>query len=229
MLEDEMTELLRELMTTSHAQAVQIIPENQALPLHSQSARLGMGCLLCATFHTRESADAPQTRSELLDRAARALRACARRADASEWPLLRLPSESPDPRRLILARIQQFLQGLVDSSDLYQVALTCRGRLIASAYPLAEMDESRLDLLMRQLDLAAEKTVGSDHGELVRDELYAQSFWYGAALFCFSSKPYAVDFVRHRCKLVGRELVHLLTMLDGDPDTPVKTAPIPTE
>jgi hypothetical protein len=227
MLADEIAELLREFMTTAQAQAVEIIPENQPPPLHSQSAKLGMGCLLCATFHTRESPDAPQTRSELLDRAARALRACIRDAEASEWPLLRLPSDRPDPRRMILARIQQFLQGLVDSSDLYQVALTCRGQLIACAYPLEEMDESRLDLLMRQLDLAAEKKVGSDHGELIHDELYAQSFWYGAGLFCFASKPYAVDFVRHRCKLVARELVHLLTMLDDDPDKPVKTAPIP--
>lgn len=227
MLEEELTELLREFMTTSQAQVVQIIPENQTLPLHSRTAKLGMGSLLCATFHTREPAGAAQTRAELLERTARRLRACAKQGEAAEWPLLRLPSDRPDPRRLILARIQQFLQGLVDSSDLYQVVCTCRGELVASAYPLEEMDESRLDLLMRQLDLAADKNVGSNHGELVRDELYAQSFWYGAGLFCFASKPYALDFVRHRCKLVARELVHLLSMLDGDPDKPVKTAPKP--
>lgn len=231
MLEDEITELLREFMTTSQAHAVQIIPEdqteNQTLPLHSQCAKLGMGCLLCATFHNRESPDAPQSRSEFLERSARALRACIKQDGSAQWPLVRIPNASPDPRRVILARIQQFLRGLVDSSDLYQVALTCRGHLIASGYPLAEIDESRLDLLMRQLDVASDKTIGSDHGELVRDDLFAQSFWYGAALFGFANKPYAEDFVRHRCKQVSRELAHLLALLDGAPDTPVKTAPVP--
>ena len=186
-----------------------------------------MGGLLCATFHTREPAQAPQSRSELLERTARALRACIKHDGAAQWPLVQIPFESPDPRRLILARMQQFLQGLVDTSDLYQVALTCRGHLIASAYPLEEIDESRLDLLMRQLDLAADKAVGSCHGELVHDDLFARSFWYGAALFGFARKPYAVDFVRHRCNLVARELAHLLAMLDDDPDKPAKLAPLP--
>jgi hypothetical protein len=227
MLEDEITELLREFMAASHADAVQIIPENQSLPLHSQCAKLGMGCLLCAIFHTREAPIATQSRSELLERSARALRACVKEDGVPRWPLIRLPTETPDPRRLMLARIQQFLQGLVDSSELYQVALTCRGRLVASAYPLEEIDESRLDLLMRQLDVASDETIGSDHGELVRDDLFAQSFWYGAALFGFANQPYAVDFVRHRCTHVARELSHLLTMLDDDPDEPAKIAPKP--
>lgn len=126
-----------------------------------------------------------------------------------------------------MARIQQFLKGLVDSSELYQVALTCRGRLIASAYALDEIDESRLELLMRQLDIASQKSEGTRHGELVRDDLFARSFWYGAALFGFANKPYSVDFVRHRCKLVSRELANHLSMLDDDPNKPVKTAPVP--
>jgi hypothetical protein len=218
---------LRELLGASHAHSVHIILENQTLPLHSLCVKLGMGCLLCATFHTREQPDAPQSRAQLLEQSARAMRARMKTEGLGAWPLLALPLDRPDPRRLILARMQQFLQGLADTSSLRQVALTCRGTLTASAFTISELDESRLDLLLRQLDLACDHTVGTSHGELVQNDIYAQSFWFGAALIGFADKPYAEDFVRHRFKQVARELSHLLAMLDGDPDTPVKIAPPP--
>lgn len=227
MIEEDITELLRELLGASNAHSVHIIPENQTLPLHSLCVKLGMGCLLCATFHTREKAKAPRTRAEQLEHSARALRARLKESDADAWPLLALPLDRPDQRKLILARMQQFLTGLADTGNLRQVLLTRRGKLIASAFTVSEMDESRLDLLLRQLDSACEKLNGSDHGELVGADLYAQSFWYGAAIIGFVDKPYAEDFVRHRFKQVARELSHLLAMLDGDPDAPVKVAPVP--
>jgi hypothetical protein len=34
------------------------------------------------------------------------------------------------------------------------------------------------------------------------------------------SEPYAIDFVRHRCRQVARELANLLPLLDPDPETP---------
>jgi hypothetical protein len=227
MIDDDISKLMTELLQSSGAHSVHILSENQTLPLHGLCVKLGMGSLLCATFHTREESDAPQSRAQLLEHSARAMRAAIKVSGASAWPQLVVPTDRPDPRELILARMQQFLKGLVDTSKLYQVLLTCRGTLVASAYPLNEVDESRLDLLLRQLDLAGEKQVGSDHGELVRPEMYAQSFWYGAALFGFADKDYAEDLVRHRFKLVARELANLLAMLDGDPDTPVKVAPLP--
>ncbi len=227
MIEDDISKLLQELLSSSGAHSVHILPANQPLPLHGLCVKLGMGALLCATFHTREPSDAPQSRAELLEHSARKLRACMKASGAASWPHLDLPTDRQDPRQLILARVQQFLKGLVDTSSLYQVLLTCRGTLIASAYPLNDVDESRLDLLLRQLDVAREKQVGSDHGELIRPDLYAHSFWFGAALFGFAETAYAEDFVRHRFKHVARELAHLLAMLDGDPDAPVQVAPMP--
>jgi hypothetical protein len=227
MIEDDITGLLRELLSQSNAHSVHIIPEDQPLPLHSLCVKLGMGCLLCATFHTREALDAPQSRAQLLEQSARAMRARIKHEGAAAWPLLSLPVDRPDPRHLILARMQQFLKGLADTSSLSQVVLTCRGTLVASAHAINEIDESRLDLLLRQLDAASESKAGSTHGELARPDVFAQSFWYAAALVGFADKPYAEDFVRHRFKQVAVELAHLLAMLDGDPDTPVKVAPAP--
>ncbi len=227
MIDDDITELLRELMAVSDAHSVHIIRENQTLPLHGLCVKLGMGCLLCATFHTRESLDAPQSRAQLLEQSARSMRARVKAEGTASWPLLSLPQGRPDPRQLILARMQQFLQGLADTSSLRQVVLTCRGTLVAGAFKVNEFDESRLDLLLRQLDLASLASAGTTHAELARPDIFAQSFWYGAALIGFAEKPYAEDFVRHRFKHVARELANLLAMLDGDPDTPVKVAPLP--
>ena len=46
------------------------------------------------------------------------------------------------------------------------------------------------------------------------------SFWYDAALVVLLVEPYAVDFVRHRCKQVARELSVLMPLLDPEPDAP---------
>jgi hypothetical protein len=227
MINDKITELMRELLTLSDAHSVHIIPENQTLPLHGLCVKLGMGSLLCATFHTREPLDAPQSRGQLLEQSARAMRAHMKAEGVAAWPLLSLPTGSPDPRQLILARIQQFLQGLADTSSLRQVVLTCRGRLVAGAFTVSDIDESRLDLLLRQLDVASQASVGTTHGELARADIFARSFWYSAAIIGFADTPYAEDFVRHRFKQVSIELAHLLAMLDGDPDAPVKVAPVP--
>lgn len=227
MLEAEIEELLREFMNASQAESVLLGPENRDLPAGGSVARLGQGGLLSATFTREQDAQAAQSRREMLERTARALRACLRRHQADTWPSLSLPSTSPDTTRLILARIQQFLQGLVDTSKLTQVVLLRRGKILSAAYPLAELDESRLELLVRQLDRAARDTPGSAHGELIRDDVYGCTFWYGAALIGFSDAAYSLDFVRHRYKMVARELAHLLNMLDDDPRGPAKAAPPP--
>lgn len=229
MIDDDITELMRELLSLSDAHSVHIIRENQTLPLHGLCVKLGMGCLLCATFHTREPDDAPQSRAQLLEQSARSMRARIKAEGSASWPLLSLPHDRPDPRQLILARMQQFLQGLADTGRLRQVVLTSRGTLVASAFTISEIDESRLELLLRQLDVASDSAVGSTHGQLARPDVFALSFWYGAALIGFADNLYAEDFVRHRFKQVARELAHLLAMLDGDPDTPVKVAPVPED
>jgi hypothetical protein len=68
---------------------------------------------------------------------------------------------------------------------------------------------------------------GSSHGEIVDPDAFAMSFWYDAALVVLLAEPYAVDFVRHRCRQVARELCNLLPLLDPDPDAPAAIGPRP--
>ena len=55
---------------------------------------------------------------------------------------------------------------------------------------------------------------------MVDPDAYAMSFWYDAALVVLLVEPYAIDFVRHRCRQVARELANLLPLLEPDPEAP---------
>ena len=61
---------------------------------------------------------------------------------------------------------------------------------------------------------------GSSYGEILDPDAYAMSFWYDCALIVLVREGYGVDFLRHRCRQVARELTNLLPMLDPDPETP---------
>jgi len=50
--------------------------------------------------------------------------------------------------------------------------------------------------------------------------VFALSFWHRAALVVFFADTYPVDFVRHRARLVARELAELLPDLEPDPGAP---------
>ncbi len=230
MFEERLEDLLRVQLATTGATALCITRRVGSLEEHQCRSKLGQGAFLLASFAQPESGHQHPTRRELLERAAREMRALFRDTSAKTWPEMRFPDAevaARDPRHLILARIQQFLQALVDSSSMHQEVLVLRGTLVASAHPMDAYEEAQLDLLCRQLDKASDAAVGTAHGELARDGLYAHSFWYGAALIGFCRGEYSVDFMRHRSRIVARELVGLLEMLDGGPDKPVKQAPPP--
>lgn len=225
----EIEELLRELLSASNAQrvAIQKVAADDSDASTTLTHPLGYGAELVAEFSESESWTTLQSRQEHLERYARRIRACQVRLGNKNFTYTHFPNDSPEPKRLILARIQQFLTGLVDTSELYQMVLLRSGQLIASALPIDPLDENRLDLLHRQLSAAAQKSTGSAHGELLQPGIYALRFWYGASLIGFASGDYALDFVRHRSKLVSRELAHLLNLLDQGPDKPGAIAPIP--
>lgn len=229
MLEAEVTELLRELLGDSGAAGVHIGPESEVVKPNTLLAKLGSESALFATFASPEPPGIPETRREMLEKAARAIRACMRKHEASTPPRLALPNGTPDQKHLILARIQQFLEGLVGTSELYQAVLWYRGRLVGSAVPVAELDHERMPLLTRQIAQEARRNPDSSHGELVRDDVYGRSFWHDAYLVAFGDRSYSVDFIRHRSKQVCRELTHLLNLLDDGPDSPAKSALPPTD
>jgi len=68
---------------------------------------------------------------------------------------------------------------------------------------------------------------GSSHGGFIDPDAYAMSFWYDASLVVLLDEPYAIDFVRHRCRHVARELCNLLPLLDPDPEAPAAIGPRP--
>jgi len=104
-----------------------------------------------------------------------------------------------------------------------------RGEVIAAARSVDESTAARLPLITRQVEAAgaALHERGQGHGEIAGEDVYAVSFWYGACLLVFFTRPYAVDFVRHRAKLVTRELAELLGMLDTGPEAPASILPRP--
>jgi hypothetical protein len=257
-LKDELRQLLRELAAATGAVSVAIAhPEQPDLPeltgfpglmsaepsaqaelrsaaTHSMSVPVGGGAVLRAGFLCAEEPPDPNGRAAALERAARALRACARRWDVGTLPPLAFPESARSPRGLILSRVQSYLRALVGSLGMDNAVVTLRGRVVASARPLGELHRAQIPFTVRRVaaEVARRRAVSSgsrssSHGELVGEDFYALGFWYGGCLVGFFSRPYSPDFVRHRARLVTRELSHLLSLLDEPTHDPAQTAPRP--
>jgi hypothetical protein len=98
-------------------------------------------------------------------------------------------------------------------------------QLIASARAPDELEASRWPFLARRA--LATHAPKSSHGEVIDPDAFAMSFWYDASLVVLLAEPYAIDFVRHRCRQVARELCVLLPLLDPDPEAPAAIGPRP--
>ncbi|MCG8422701.1 MAG: hypothetical protein MJE77_32695 [Proteobacteria bacterium] len=166
-------------------------------------------------------------RAQAIEVCVRSLRASARRWGESRVPNIALNSSQAPNRNRVEKRIRVFLQALVNMQYAVNAVVAVRGKVVTSAMQLA--DEQRASLLFTQRRLQAEASRGqkSSHAELTGDDFYAVSFWYDACLIAFFSAPYAVDFVRHRARLVTREISLLLPLLDEPPPAGASAAPIP--
>jgi len=258
-LKDELRQLLRELATATGAVSVAIahpdlpeMPELVGLRLmeaegdgspelrssttrapttHSMSVPVGGGAILRAGFLCAEEPPDPNGRAAALERAARALRACARRWDVGTLPPLTFPETTRSPRNLILSRVRSYLDALIGSLGMDNAVVTLNGRVLASAHPLGELHRAQIPFTVRRVAVEAGRRrtsrPPSSHADLAGDDFYALGFWYGGCLIGFFSRPYSTDFVRHRARLVTRELSHLLSLLDEPSHDPVQTAPRP--
>ncbi len=221
-LEDEVRQALRELVDEIGAVSARIV-ENDDLRtgVPARTLALGGGEYLRVELGTRTHHE--HTIEPAFERITRQLRAIRRR-----WEVARLPEIMVSPglvpsKDRVTERISSYLQGLA-SVDRASNAFVTRSKhgaapvLIASARTPDEAESSRWEFLARRANNT--HAPGSSYGEIIDPDAYAVTFWYDCALIVLLSEPYSIDFVRHRCRHVSRELVNLLPMLDPDPEAP---------
>ncbi|MBL9013565.1 MAG: hypothetical protein JNL83_05295 [Myxococcales bacterium] len=216
-LEDEVVEVLRALVQDIGAVSARITEhDDQRTGVPARTLALGGGEFLRVELGTRSSGDVPI--EQAFEHVTRQLRAIRRR-----WEVARLPECLVGPNTVptsdkVTDRIASYLKGLAGIDRASNAFVTRAGKLVASANPPDEAETSRWQFLARRT--ANTHAPGSSYGEIVDPDAYAMSFWYDCALIVFLAEPYGIDFVRHRCRQVARELANLLPMLDPDPDAP---------
>jgi hypothetical protein len=227
-IEDEVRNALKELVEEIGAVSARIV-ENDDLRtgVPARTIALGGGEYLRVELPTRVEKENRQEHDieAAFERVTRQLRAIRRR-----WEVARLPEMTVAPGQLptgslVKERIVTYMQALAGIDRATNAFVTKGTQLIASAREPDELEASRWQFLARRA--LSTHAPGSSHGEVVDPEAYAMSFWYDAALVVLLADPYAVDFVRHRCRQVARELCNLLPMLDPDPDAPAAIGPRP--
>lgn len=222
MIEDEVREVLQELVDEVGALSARIVEHDDLRTgVPARTLVLGGGEYLRVELPTRTNRE--HDVDAAFERVTRQLRAIRRR-----WEVERLPEVTVAPGAAasavrVIDRVENYLRGLA-AIDRAHNAFVARGaRLIGSARAGDEAEVSRVEFLVRRA--LATHAPGSSHGEVVDPDAYAMSFWYDAALVVLLSDPYALDFVRHRCRQVARELCVLLPLLDPDPAAPAAMRP----
>ena len=231
MIEDEVREALRELVDEIGAVSARIVDDDDMRTgVPARTLALGGGEYLRVELPTRVERETGREHDieAAFERITRQLRAIRRRWEVSRLPeILVAPggSASPPAGGKVIERIEAYMVALA-AIDRAQNAFVTRGtQLIASARAPDEIEASRWQFLARRA--LATHAPGSSHGEVVDPDAYAMSFWYEAALIVLLAEPYGVDFVRHRCRQVARELCSLLPLLEPDPDAPAAIGPGP--
>ncbi|HEX4420314.1 MAG TPA: hypothetical protein VH165_20500 [Kofleriaceae bacterium] len=217
-LADEVRAALRELVDEIGAVSARIVEHDDLRTgVPARTLALGGGEYLRVELATRQGREVDVEAA--FDRVARQLRAIRRRWEVARLPEIHVAAGAPQPTNdRISTRIESYLRALA-GIDRANNAFVIRGRqLIAAARPPDELEATRWPFLARRA--LASHAPHSSHGEVVDPDAYAMSFWYDAALVVLLAEPYALDFVRHRCRQVARELANLLPLLDPDPETP---------
>ena len=165
-----------------------------------------------------------------VERTVRAVRAAVRRWQAERAPAMTVTAAEPPPppRERVRERMQTFLYALANIHGAANVLVTLRGDVVTSSLPLDSLQQARIPFTLRRVGAEAARQPGRSHAELAGEDFYAASFWFDACLVAFFSGPYAVDFFRHRARMVIRELSQLLPLFDEPPpSSPAQQAPIP--
>jgi hypothetical protein len=227
-IEDEVRDALKELVDETGAVSARIVDDdtNVRLGVPARTLALGGGEYLRVELPTRVEKESIDNDIEAaFDKVTRQLRAIRRRYEVSRLPELTVsPGATPAGPRVINT-IEKYMQGLASIDRASNAFVTKGTQLIASARPPDDLEATRWPFLARRA--LSTHAPGSSHGEIVDPDAYAMSFWYDATLVVLLTDPYAIDFVRHRCKQVSRELCNLLPLLDPDPEAPAAIGPRP--
>ncbi len=221
-LEDEVREALRALVVETGAVSARIIENDDIRTgVPARTLALGGGEYLRVELSTRvdRSTGADHDIEAAFERVTRQLRAIRRRWEVARLPeIVVLPGSVTPTSDRITEKIEHFLRGLASVDRVTNAFCTVGTRLVGSARTPDELEASRWPFLARRA--LSTHAPGSSHGEVVDPDAYAMSFWYDAALVVLLAEPYAIDFVRHRCRQVARELANLLPLLEPDPEAP---------
>ena len=227
-LDDEVRNILKELVTEIGAVSARIVEHDDIRTgVPARTLALGGGEFLRVELPTRVEKDAGRDTDieAAFERVTRALRAVRRRYEVARLPEITVAPGAPPTGGKVKERIEAYMQAL-STIDRASNAFVARGaQLIAAARVPDEQESSRFQFLARRA--LSTHAPGSSHGEVVDPDAYAMSFWYDAALVVLLAEPYGVDFVRHRCRQVARELCNLLPLLEPDPDAPAAIGPRP--
>ncbi len=212
-----MIEVLRELVTETGAVSARVIESDDSRTgVPARTLALGGGEFLRVELPTRTSREFDLDAA--LERTTRQLRAIRRRHEVARLPEVTYAPGVVASGERVTDKIEVFLRALASIDRATNAFVTLGTKLIASARPADDNEASRWQFLARRA--LATHAPGSSHGEIVDPDAYAMSFWYDAALVVLLAEPYALDFVRHRCRNVARELSVLLPLLDPEPEAP---------
>ncbi len=224
--EDILRELLREPGTLGAAVGAPA-PAPEVPGAIEKRFPLGNGAELVVAVTDPE----PPALAAALERVVRDLRSRMRLLGVTDVPPVLIYGAAPRPREALLRRVEDLLGGLARMHGAEASALTHRDELVASAGAFDEARRERLPFLRHRVDAEAARRRGqSSHAEVVGDDVYARSFWFEAYLTVFfGAAGWAEDFVRHRARLVTRELAAILPhLLDEPPPASAQVKPRPT-
>lgn len=228
MIEDEVREALQSLVEEIGAVSARIV-ENDDLRtgVPARTLALGGGEYLRVELPTRVERESGREHDieAAFERVTRQLRAIRRRWEVSRLPEISVSPGTVPPGGKVMERIESYMVALASIDRATNAFVTKGAQLIASAREPDELEATRWPFLARRA--LATHAPGSSHGEVVDPDAFAMSFWYDASLVILLTEPYGVDFVRHRCRQVARELCNLLPLLDPDPDAPAAIGPRP--
>ena len=227
-IDEEVRDVLKDLVAEINATSARILLDDDLRTgVPARTLALGGGEYLRVELptHVERTTGREHDIEAAFERVIRQLRGIRRKYEVARLPEIAIAPGAQPTSGKVLERIESYMKALAGIDRASNAFVTLGARLIASARPPDDLEATRWPFLARRA--LTTHAPGSSHGEILDPDAYAMSFWYDAALVILLTEPYAVDFVRHRCRHVARELCNLLPLLEPDPDAPAAIGPRP--